>query len=91
MFKGEKQIKTESIRKSKLGNKHKCTRIKTIYLFQCDSCGKDFERAKGKIERKDFLTFINTCATHAIQRNLLNNKVSNKDKFLEWTHQATHL
>ena len=57
MFKGEKQIKTESIRKSKLGNTHKCTRIKTIYLFQCDSCGKEFERAKGKIEKKRLTNF----------------------------------
>ena len=52
MFKGEKQIKTESIRKSKLGNKHKCTRIKTIYLFQCDSCGKEFAQQQGVKQRQ---------------------------------------
>tara|TARA_B100000530_G_C15841667_1_gene441617 strand:- start:67 stop:354 length:288 start_codon:yes stop_codon:yes gene_type:complete len=57
MFKGEKQIKTESVRKSKLGKKHKCTRIKTLYIFQCDNCGKDFERAKGKIEKKRLTNF----------------------------------
>ena len=91
MFKGEKTVKTETKRKSKLGKIHVLHRTKTFYFFSCDSCGEEFSRAKGKIEKKRLTISINTCVTNAILRSLLNNKASNKDKFLKWTHQVTHL
>lgn len=57
MFKGEKRIKSVSERTSKLGTKHQCSRVKTLYIFQCDSCEKEFTRAKGKVEKKRLSEF----------------------------------
>ena len=57
MFKGEKTVKTETKRKSKLGKMHVLHRTKTFYFFSCDSCGEEFSRAKGKIEKKRLTNF----------------------------------
>ena len=57
MFKGEKTVKTETKRKSKLGKIHVLLRTKTFYFFSCDSCGEEFSRAKGKVEKKRLTNF----------------------------------
>lgn len=57
MYLGEKKIKTESERVSKLGSKHQCKRTKTYHLFKCDVCESEFQRAKGKVQKKRLSKF----------------------------------
>lgn len=52
MFIKELKEVTASERISKLGKKHICKRVKTIYVFACDQCSNQFTRSKGQIELK---------------------------------------
>lgn len=63
MYLGEKKVKTESERVSKLGIKHQCKRTKTYYAFKCDVCASEFLRAKGKIEKKRLTNFYKHVCT----------------------------
>ena len=57
MYLGDKTVKSRTERVSKLGIKHQCKRNKTYHVFQCDVCEKEFERAKGKVEKKRLSKF----------------------------------
>ena len=57
MYLGEKTEVTESERVSKLGVKHQCKRTKTYHQFRCDVCGSEFQRAKGKVQKKRLTNF----------------------------------
>jgi len=41
---------THYYRKSKLGNVHPFKRKKQIAVFECDNCGEEFSRDKGKVD-----------------------------------------
>ena len=63
MFIGEEKKTTLSERTSKLGKKHKCKRIQTLYIFKCDSCSEKFIRPRGSIEVKRLTDFYkHVCA-----------------------------
>ena len=57
MYLGEITTKTESERVSKLGVKHQCKRTKTYHVFKCDVCESEFQRAKGKVQKKRLSNF----------------------------------
>jgi hypothetical protein len=40
------------VRKSKKGKTHPYKRLKTIAVFECDDCGEEFKRDKGKVDPK---------------------------------------
>lgn len=42
----------EHTRTSKLGHCHTYKRLKTILIFMCDNCGKEFKRDKSKMDPK---------------------------------------
>ncbi len=52
MFISQSTIKTEHVRKSKLGSEHVYYRNKTIVQFRCDNCDKEFVREKGSMDPK---------------------------------------
>lgn len=52
MFIKEMKETSHTERTSKLGKKHVCKRVKTLYLFQCDQCENQFTRSKGQIQIK---------------------------------------
>jgi hypothetical protein len=52
MYLRSKKIKTEYQRTSKTGKKHTYFRIKTLALFQCDSCETEFTRDLKHISKK---------------------------------------
>jgi hypothetical protein len=52
MFIKELKETSHTERTSKLGKKHVCKRVKTLYLFKCDQCDNQFTRSKGQIQIK---------------------------------------
>ena len=47
----EQEVKWYS-RKSKKGKPHSYKRIKTVIIFECDSCYEEFKRDKGQVDPK---------------------------------------
>lgn len=45
-------VRTEYVRKSKLGKEHRYVRDKTVAIFRCDNCDNIFKRDIKKIDRK---------------------------------------
>ena len=52
MFIKEYLIDTWHMRRSKLGKQHSYCRKKTMVLFKCDNCEKEFTRERGKMDPK---------------------------------------
>lgn len=52
MFIKTKTIRSEYLRKSKLGNEHVYFRMRTIACFKCDQCDDYFERTLKNMDRK---------------------------------------
>ena len=50
MFIRSEVIITEHVRPSKKGNYHPYKRRKTVCLFVCDKCEKEFRRNKGSVD-----------------------------------------
>lgn len=46
MFLRQDAIKTQHLRKSKLGMTHKYYRTKIVLVFRCDNCNEEFHREK---------------------------------------------
>ena len=49
MYLGERKVKNQHKRKSKLGFEHTYERTKTLVLLHCDACDRDFERPRREI------------------------------------------
>ena len=63
MFIQTKKVSTEYTRSSKLKKSHAYTRIKTLAVFQCDSCQSLFEREQGKMDRQRLSNnYFHVCA-----------------------------
>lgn len=52
MFLKTEMVRTEYVRKSKLGKEHRYVRDKTVAIFRCDNCDNIFKRDIKKIDRK---------------------------------------
>jgi len=52
MFIDSFKEKHQHTRRSKLGKEHEYTRFKTVLLFRCDSCDKEFKRYREDIDPK---------------------------------------
>jgi len=52
MFIGQSVIKSEHVRKSKLGSEHTYYRNRTIVHFRCDNCDAEFSRERGSMDPK---------------------------------------
>jgi DNA-directed RNA polymerase subunit RPC12/RpoP len=52
MFIQEFIEQTRHVRRSKLGAEHEYVREKTMCLFRCDSCDREFMRARGSMNPK---------------------------------------
>ena len=63
MYLHNRVTKSDTERISKLGIKHQCKRKKTYHVFQCDVCGVEFERAKGKVQKKRLSNFYKHVCT----------------------------
>lgn len=48
----EYTVKTQHVRKSKLGKEHVYYRHKSIILLKCDNCDQTFERLRGSMDPK---------------------------------------
>jgi hypothetical protein len=64
MFVQTKKIVTNYTRTSKLKKSHAYTRIKTVVVFQCDSCKSLFERDQGKMDKQRISNhYFHVCAS----------------------------
>jgi hypothetical protein len=64
MFIETKKYTTKYTRTSKLGQPHEYTRIKTLAVFLCDECRKQFEREVGKMDyRRLNNQYFHVCPT----------------------------
>lgn len=52
MFLKTKSQESQYVRISKLGTEHTYTRKKTLAVFRCDNCDKNFERELKKVSSK---------------------------------------
>ena len=80
MFLRTEYIKNQYVRASKLGQEHAYTRKKTIVIFQCDCCGKEFEREKGSVDPKRLSNnFYHVCLNCDVKRFAQEKGVENRN------------
>ena len=83
MFVRLEHIITEHVRPSKKGNYHPYIRRKTVCLFVCDKCDKEFRRDKGSIDPKRLSNNYNHVCPTCEPKRLAQKKGVEKRKKLD--------
>lgn len=81
MFLGLEKIKTTYSRASKHKIQHTYSKTKTIGIFICDSCGQEFKRDCGQIDRKRLNNNFAHVCSNCNQKQFAQKKSAESRKF----------